>query len=92
MKLRRSKKWKTLKRWLYLADEFYKAPYRGAIAREKRDQDDLFMLLVFSELMGVPNPASYYTLELQPVPLEQFHDWHTRMGMEKSPLDDFRCC
>jgi hypothetical protein len=24
------------------------------------------MLLVFSEMMGVPNPASYYTLELQP--------------------------
>ncbi len=23
------------------------------------------MLLVFSEMMGVPNPAAYYTLELQ---------------------------
>jgi hypothetical protein len=80
------------KRWLYLADEFYKAPYRSVIAREKRDQEDLFMLLVFSEMMGVPNPASYYTLELQPVLMENFHDWHTRMGMEKSPLDNFRCC
>ena len=80
------------KRWLYLADEFYKAPYRSARAREKRDQEDLFMLLVFSEMMGVPNPASYYTLELQPVLMENFHDWHTRMGMEKSPLDNFRCC
>lgn len=84
--------WRALKRWIYLADEFYKAPYRSAIAREKRDQEDLFMLLVFSELMGVPNPASYYTLELQPILLENFHDWHTRMGMEKSPLDNFRCC
>lgn len=77
---------------MYLADEFYKAPYRSVIAREKRDQEDLFMLLVFSEMMGVPNPASYYTLELQPVLMENFHDWHTRMGMEKSPLDNFRCC
>ena len=25
------------------------------------------MLFVFSELMGVPNPAAYYTLELQPL-------------------------
>ncbi|MGE3189372.1 MAG: DNA helicase, partial [Vicinamibacterales bacterium] len=31
-------------------------------------------------------------LELQPVLLERFHDWHVRMGMEHSPLDGFRCC
>lgn len=76
----------------YVAEEVYSAPYRGAIARARRDQDDLFMLLVFSEMLGVPNPASYYTLELQPLMLERFHDWHKRMGMERSPLDHFRCC
>jgi hypothetical protein len=75
-----------------LLAEFYASPYRGAIARARRDEDDLFMLFVFSELMGVPNPAAYYTLELQPLLLEQFHEWHIRMGMEHSPLDDFRCC
>jgi len=21
-----------------------------------------------------------------------FHDWHLRMGMERSPYDHFRCC
>ena len=68
------------------------APYRGMVARAKREQDDLFMLMVFSEMMGVPNPATYYTLELQPILLERFHEWHTRMGMEHSPLDEFRCC
>ncbi len=83
---------KTLRWWGYLASEAYHAPYRGAVARAKRDEDDLFMLLIFSEMMGVPNPATYYTLELQPVMLERFHEWHTRMGMEHSPLDDFRCC
>ncbi|MDP2497189.1 MAG: cory-CC-star protein [Candidatus Palauibacterales bacterium] len=72
--------------------EFYVAPYRGAAARAKRDEDDLFMLLVFSQMMGVPNPASYYTLELLPVLYDRFHEWHTRMGMEESPLDHFRCC
>jgi hypothetical protein len=75
-----------------LLTEFYVAPYRGAIARARRDEDDLLMLLVFSELMGVPNPATYYTLELQPILLERFHDWHVRMGLEHSPLDGFRCC
>ncbi len=86
----------SVRRWLnragHLANEFYNAPYRSAIARAKRDEDDLFMLLVFSEMMGVPNPAAYYTLELQPLMLERFHEWHQRMGMEHSPLDHFRCC
>ncbi|WP_404402747.1 DNA helicase [Idiomarina seosinensis] len=86
----------SISQWLnragQLANEFYNAPYRAAIARAKRDEDDLFMLLVFSEMMGVPNPATYYTLELQPLMLERFHDWHQRMGMEHSPLDNFRCC
>lgn len=75
-----------------LLREFYTAPYRGAIARAKRDEDDLFMLLVLGEMLGVPNPASYYTLELLPVLYERFHEWHTRMGIERSPLDGFRCC
>jgi len=81
--------WERLRR---LLSEFYHAPYRGAIARAKRDEDDLFMLFVFAELMGVPNPATYYTLELQPILLEHFHEWHRRMGMEHSPLEHFRCC
>jgi hypothetical protein len=72
--------------------EFYTAPFRGAVARAKRQEDDLFMLLVFSEMVGVPNPASYFTLELQPLLYEDFHEWHKRMGMEHSPLEGFHCC
>ncbi|QDZ39412.1 DNA helicase [Euhalothece natronophila Z-M001] len=76
----------------YLLKEFYTAPYRQELAREKRDQDDLFMLLVFSEMMGVPNPVSFYTLELLPLIYEDFHQWHQRMGMDQSPLEQIRCC
>ncbi len=86
----------SLKEWFQrfqeLVNEFYEGRHRGALAREKREEDDMFMLLVFSEMMGVPNPASYYTLELLPILYEEFHDWHTRMGMDKSPLEHFRCC
>ena len=81
-----------LRRVRSLFREFYQEPYRRTLACSQRDQDDLFMLLVFSELMGIPNPASYYTLELLPVLYERFHDWHIRMGLEKSPLDNIRCC
>lgn len=72
--------------------EFYAAPYRRTFARARRDEDDLFMLLVYSEALGLPNPASWYTLELMPVMYERFHDWHRRMGMERSPLDHVGCC
>ena len=72
--------------------EFYIAPYRQSFARAQRDEDDLFMLMVFSESLGVPNPATFYTLELLPVAYDRFHDWHRRMGMERSPLDHISCC
>lgn len=72
--------------------EFYVAPYRQSFARAQREEDDLFMLMVFSETLGVPNPAAYYTLELLPVVYDRFHEWHHRMGMEKSPLDHISCC
>ncbi|HSJ23754.1 MAG TPA: cory-CC-star protein [Longimicrobiales bacterium] len=75
-----------------LLREFYEGRHRGALAREKREEEDLFMLLVFAEMMGIENPAGYYTLELLPLLYEQFHDWHVRMGMDRSPLDHFRCC
>lgn len=74
------------------AQEYYAAPYRSALARALRDEEDLFMTLVFAESLGVPNPAAYYTLELQPLMLERFHAWHKRMGLERSPLDNVRCC
>jgi hypothetical protein len=73
-------------------EEMYFVPYRQTIKREIRDEEDVFKLLAFSEMLGIPNPVSYYTLELMPFMLEDFHEWHRRMGMERSPLDGFRCC
>lgn len=72
--------------------EFYTAPYRQTMQKSARDEQDLLMLLLFAESLGISNPVSFYTMELQPIFLEAFHDWHLRMGMEKSPLDGFSCC
>ena len=52
---------KRLEKGLY---DYYVSPYRRSFARAQRDEDDLFMMLVFAESMGLPNPASYYTLSL----------------------------
>ncbi|MFC7405951.1 cory-CC-star protein [Georgenia alba] len=72
--------------------EFYVAPYRRTFARARRDEDDLFTMLVLGEALGVPDPAAYYTVELMPVIYERFHDWHRRMGMDRSPLEHVGCC
>lgn len=72
--------------------EFYVAPYRRTFARAQRDEDDLFLMMVLAESLGVPNPATWYTLELLPATYERFHDWHRRMGMDRSPLETMSCC
>jgi hypothetical protein len=33
-----------------------------------------------------------YLLELYPHLLGEFHLWHRRMGMDRSPLANFSCC
>ncbi|GAB3190139.1 cory-CC-star protein [Nesterenkonia suensis] len=73
--------------------EFYVAPYRRTFARARRDEEDLFMMLVLSEALGLPNPAAGTTLELLPEMLDRMHEWHVRMGMDRSPFDEhLRCC
>ncbi|WP_241156127.1 cory-CC-star protein [Leucobacter chromiireducens] len=74
------------------ARELAVAPYRRTFARAKRDEEDLFTLLVLGETLGVPDPVAYYTIELMPHLLPEFHAWHRRMGMPRSPLDQFACC
>ncbi|MGM8214627.1 cory-CC-star protein [Bacillaceae bacterium W0354] len=82
----------TFKQIIKWYEEMLSIPHRTEIARELRDEDDLFLLLMYSDMLGIPNPAFYYTLELYPYILEKFHDWHLRMGMEKTPFDGIRCC
>lgn len=82
-------------RWAAFRDgleEFYKGPYRQMFAREKRDEDDFFTLVVLGEALGVPDPAAYYTAEFLPSLYQDFHAWHRRMGMPDSPLDHIACC
>jgi hypothetical protein len=68
------------------------APYGRAVQREYLHQRDAFLLLSFSDLLGIPNPVQFYTLELYPELLEEFHEWHLRMGMEHAPEGGWRCC
>lgn len=89
---RKEKMKKQLKSFFEGLDEFYHAPYRKTLTSAYRDENDYFMLLIYAESLGVPNPVSFYTMELLPFLLEEFHSWHKRMGMEKSPIEHFGCC
>jgi hypothetical protein len=79
----------------HLADILHGATL-GRYERELRQQtselNDLFLLLCFMEAAGMPNPATLYLLEVYPYLLEQFHQWHQRMGIARSPLDSLPCC
>lgn len=93
---RRASGWGRLRFRLRAAKEIYEgiyvAPYRSAIQREYLRQRDLFMLLGVSDMLGVPSPVSFYTLELLPDLIDGFHEWHLRLGMEHPPEGGFRCC
>ncbi|WP_018157423.1 cory-CC-star protein [Demetria terragena] len=73
-------------------DEVYAGPYRRTFARAQQEEDDLFLLVVLAEALGVPDPAAYYTAELMPAAYPQFHAWHLRMGLDRTPLEHIRCC
>lgn len=73
-------------------EEFYAGPYRRTLARARREEDDLFMTVVLAEALGVPDPAAYHSLELMPAVYDEFHAWHQRLGLERSPLDHVGCC
>ena len=68
------------------------AGYEKKLREQLMDLNDLFMLLCFMELVGLPNPATIYLLEIYPYFLEEFHLWHRRMGMDHSPLGALPCC
>ena len=66
--------------------------YEQDLQREAIELNDLFMLMVYMEIVGLPNPVTLYLLELYPHLLSEFHLWHRRMGIERSPLDNLPCC
>lgn len=72
--------------------EYYMSPFRGSLLREKRDEEYLIQLYCFMELLGVENPLTCYTWELQALMLEDFHNWHKSAGMERSPFSHISCC
>jgi hypothetical protein len=68
------------------------AGHQRQVRAQAVELEDLFLVLCFMDLMGLPNPAALYLVDLHPFLLEEFHLWHRRMGADRSPLAAFSCC
>lgn len=60
----------------------------GIIKKEANDEMDNFLLLCFSDLLGIPNPINYYTLEILPYVAEDLDSWEYRILGRKSVFVD----
>ncbi len=49
-------------------------------------EKDNFMIVIFSDFLGIPNPLSYYTIELIPYFGNELPGWELRMSDRKSVL------
>ncbi len=72
--------------------EFYRLKFGQALTRSARELDEVFLFFLFSDYFGLPNPYRVFFLEALPFFIEDFHNWHRRMGMSRSPLEWIRCC
>ena len=69
--------------WLFVVASFLEKRY-AAIRKEAWDSNDNIMLLLFGDYLGLPNPVSYYTLELLPYLAEEMLPWQRRIMNRQS--------
>jgi len=55
----------------------------SVVRKEAYDEYDNLMLLLFSDFLGIPNPISYYMLELLPYLAEELEPWERRIQNRK---------
>ena len=79
---------KFIDKMLSIIQEIYEGAFISSasdiIRKEAIDTNDDLLLLLFGDLLGIPNPVSYYTLELLPFLSEELESWERRMQNRKS--------
>ncbi len=79
-----NEKWKTrlATAWEWTRLFFYGASFdkrMGVVRKEANDVNDEVLLLLFGDLLGIPNPLSYYMMELLPYVAGDLPGWERRM-------------
>ncbi|EFC91824.1 hypothetical protein L2W58_05235 [Dethiosulfovibrio sp. F2B] len=79
-----------IKKILYYAKLFMFGTFldkRSAVVRKEAfDENDDLMLLLFGDYLGIPNPISYYMLELLPYVASDMDAWERRIQNRKMIL------
>ncbi len=70
---------KNVKLFVQGATDFDKKS-KALLIKESQNEMDEFLLLCFGDLLGIPIPTSYYSLELLPLLAEDLGGWHNRMS------------
>ena len=68
--------------WEWTRLFFYGASFdkrMGVVRKEAHDVNDEVMLLLFGDYLGIPNPLSYYMIELLPYVAKDIPGWERRM-------------
>ncbi|NLM71242.1 MAG: hypothetical protein GX181_04670 [Synergistaceae bacterium] len=55
----------------------------AVVRKEAFDINDNLMLLLFGDFLGIPNPISYYMLELLPYVADDLESWERRIMNRK---------
>jgi len=55
----------------------------AVVRKEAFDINDNLMLLLFGDYLGIPNPMSYYMLELLPYVADELEPWERRIQNRK---------
>lgn len=58
------------------------------LKKEALDEMDNFMLLCYADLLGIPLPLSYYSIELLPYLADDLEGWEKRIMERKSILTE----
>ncbi len=61
--------------------------FERTLRRERGQMEQLFMLLVFGEMIGVPVLPPYYTLRLLPYVVPVYHRWKHSVLRERDLTD-----
>ncbi len=60
----------------------------GVVRKEAFDMNDEVMLLLFGDYLGIPNPLSYYMMELLPYIAQDLNSWERRMMNRQMLISD----
>ncbi|MGD9567710.1 MAG: hypothetical protein AB7V48_05230 [Sedimentibacter sp.] len=67
-----------LKLFIQSATDFNRRS-KALLIKESHNEMDDFILLCFGDLLGIPIPTTYYSLELLPLIAEDLDGWQNRM-------------